>query len=402
MFNLKKITIFILFLFAISATLGCANITTSSSTTLSPTTISTTSPSSESTGTTSPTTQTPTTMVPTTSIPTTVSPTTVVPTTMASTTEITTIEQTTTLTTTDLTTFTTDVSSTTAGYLGIEVVEIRKSVYEFREAFDEDSITVIIRRTSGQTITLNKSLYTVSGFDSSTPGDIELLITFGDYQTTFTVTILEFSGVVIEMAYYLSAQGLSGNELFLELRSIINTGKTYVSYDAARYILDDSDADPDKLGNVILIYSGYSVSGVWDNGVTWNREHVWPQSLLGYNTIMSADLHNLKPADPSFNSSRGNKYFDNVTTSSAYEPRDEVKGDVARILLYMWTMYSALELVNENPTTYQMALLSVLLQWHIMDPVDDFERNRNEVIYSHQNNRNPYIDYPEFVHLIWG
>jgi len=113
-------------------------------------------------------------------------------------------------------------------------------------------------------------------------------------------------------------------------------------------------------------------------------------------------LHNLKPSNPSINSSRGNKYYDYITSTVAYEPRDEVKGDLARILLYMWTMYEILSLVDSAPSTYQMALLTVLLEWHDIDPVDDFERNRNEVIYSHQNNRNPYIDYPEFVDLIWG
>jgi endonuclease I len=165
--------------------------------------------------------------------------------------------------------------------------------------------------------------------------------------------------------------------------------------------LDESDADPTNPGNVILVYTGWSVSGTWDAGNTWNREHIWPQSLLGYDSVMSSDLHNLKPSDPTANNSRSNKYFDNVTTSASYEPRDEVKGDVARILLYMLTMYDDLTLVNSTPSVYEMALLNVILGWHEIDPVDDFERNRNNVIAAHQGNRNPYIDYPEFVDLIW-
>ena len=68
----------------------------------------------------------------------------------------------------------------------------------------------------------------------------------------------------------------------------------------------------------------------------------------------------------------------------------------------MMTMYSILDLVNSSPSVYEMALLDVILQWHELDPVDDFERHRNDVIYSYQKNRNPYIDYPEFVELIWG
>lgn len=297
---------------------------------------------------------------------------------------------------------TTLVETTTNGYIGIEVTEVNKIEYQYNEAFDEYSIVVILKRASGQFIPLSKGMYTVSGFDSTVEGEIEITVTYTDFTTTFYVTILPYEGFVITMPYYYSAQGLTGNALFLELRDVINTGKVFVSYDDARYILDDSDADPNNPGNVILVYLGTSVSGTWDSGATWNREHVWPQSLLNYNNTMTSDLHNLKPSNPNENSSRGNKYYDNVTTSSTYEPRDEVKGDVARILFYMMTMYSVLDLVNSSPSVYEMALLNVLLQWHELDPVDDFERNRNEVIYSHQKNRNPYIDYPEFVELIWG
>ena len=68
----------------------------------------------------------------------------------------------------------------------------------------------------------------------------------------------------------------------------------------------------------------------------------------------------------------------------------------------MITMYDELSLVDHNPSVYQMALFSVLLEWHESDPVDAFERNRNDVLYTYQHNRNPYIDYPEFVDMIWG
>jgi len=154
-----------------------------------------------------------------------------------------------------------------------------------------------------------------------------------------------------------------------------------------------------------LVYTQLSVSGTWDAGITWNREHVWPQSLLGVDAggiNVASDLHNLKPADPGENSSRSNKYFDNITSSVAYEPPDEVKGDIARILFYMIVMYDNLNLVDQAPDIYEMALLSVLLSWHEQDPVDAFEQNRNDVIYSYQFNRNPFIDYPHFVELIFG
>ena len=209
------------------------------------------------------------------------------------------------------------------------------------------------------------------------------------------------------LPYYDGLTDAIGLELLAELNIILNQGVTMQTYGDARYILQESDRDPDVPGNIILVYRGTSVNATWDGGATWNREHVWPQSLLGVSTNNSsrhvgADLHNLKPANPSENSSRSNKYFDWTASSEAYVPRDEVKGDVARILFYMVAMYDYLELINGTPTTYKMAMLDTLIQWHELDPVDDFERNRNEVLYSYQNNRNPFIDHPELVDLIWG
>ena len=158
---------------------------------------------------------------------------------------------------------------------------------------------------------------------------------------------------------------------------------------------------------MILVYQERSINDTWDSGSTWNREHVWPQSLLGVSSNnaevnIASDLQNLKPADPGENSSRSNKYFDNFMSTAAYEPPDNVKGDVARILFYMDVMYSHLELVDSTPSTYEMATLTVLLEWNIEDPVDAFEMNRNEIIYSYQGNRNPFIDHPEYADLIWS
>jgi len=147
---------------------------------------------------------------------------------------------------------------------------------------------------------------------------------------------------------------------------------------------------------------------------------VWPQSRMGVNVSNSSinigsDLHNLRACTPSVNSSRGNKNFDWVTTAVSYYPGDQDRGDVARIMFYMVIRYSQLSLVSGNPTdnTLQIGNLDALLQFHVLDPVDDFERQRNELIYSgyfdttvnkflRQNNRNPFIDHPEFVEKIWG
>jgi endonuclease I len=85
-----------------------------------------------------------------------------------------------------------------------------------------------------------------------------------------------------------------------------------------------------------------------------------------------------------------------------YEPRDEVKGDIARALFYMMIMYDELELVNTAPGLHEMGYLDELIAWHYADPVDDFELARMEIIYGEQYNRNPFVDYPHFVDLIWS
>ena len=97
--------------------------------------------------------------------------------------------------------------------------------------------------------------------------------------------------------------------------------------------------------------------------------------------------------------------------SDSWEPRDSVKGDIARMLFYMAVRYEGdngeidLELnekVNNNKDPY-MGKLSVLLKWNEQDPVDDLERKRNEVIFTkYQHNRNPFIDHPEWVNKIWN
>ena len=226
----------------------------------------------------------------------------------------------------------------------------------------------------------------------------------------------------IPSGYYNSAEGLAGDALKSALHNIIDN-HTEKSYNAIRYILDETDRDPNNSNNVILIYKGSSVSGVWDSGATWNREHVWAKSHGDFGTSAPAgsDLHHIRPADPSVNSSRGNKDFDNGGTphheaigcfhdSDSWEPRDEVKGDVARMMFYMAVRYEGdvsgepdLELVDYTGTSGSIfGKLSALRQWHEQDPVDDFERNRNNVIYSHQGNRNPFIDHPEYVEAMFN
>jgi len=211
---------------------------------------------------------------------------------------------------------------------------------------------------------------------------------------TIQITIKAQGSSTIEMSYYQSIIGLTGDALFNELNDIISYTTGSMSYDYAKTILQYSDRDPNNPNNVILVYTRESVKGQWDYP-NWNREHVWPQSKL--NGAPKGDAHNLKPADVQENSRRGNLPFGYMTGSGVYEPHDDVKGDIARIVFYMATKYPQLSI---NAST--IGDLQILLEWHYLDPVDVFERNRNDVIFSYQGNRNPYVDYPHLVDEIWG
>ncbi|USY55465.1 endonuclease [Bacillus sp. 1780r2a1] len=226
--------------------------------------------------------------------------------------------------------------------------------------------------------------------------------------------------------YYSSAEGKTGTALKSALHNIIDD-HTEISYSAVWDALRKTDEDPNNSNNVILLYTGRS-QGKFTNGTginDWNREHVWAKSHGDFGTTMGAgtDIHHLRPTDVTVNSTRNNLDFDNggkehtealgnYYDSDSWEPRDAVKGDVARMLFYMAVRYEGdisdepdLELnnlVNNGSAPYH-GKLSVLLQWHQQDPVDASERRRNEIIYSdYQHNRNPFIDHPEWVSAIWN
>ncbi len=398
MTNYKRIVILFLMVFATFTLLSCdffkSNTTTTEATS---TTIITTTTSDQSTSITITTTDWTTSESTLT--------TTTIPTTTYDTTAGGTI--TTTTTTTQTTTTTTTTATTTySNEARIEITVPSNLVYEINEQVDFTGMVVTFFDAQDNSQILNETDYQVSGVDTETYGQKTITVTYGNYEAYFTIQVNLPS-------YYWNAMNKSGNTLFLALRTIVNSGFSGVSYGDARYILDETDMDPNNTANLIQVYSGASVTGVWycptTNDCNWNREHVWPQNRLpvsASNSVinMASDLQNLKPASASLNSSRGDKYYDWTTTTVSYEPRDEVKGDLARILLYMIVMYDELSLVDgsPNPDNLEMGLFSVLLEWNAFDPVDDFERNRNEVIYSYQHNRNPFIDYPEFADLIWG
>lgn len=235
--------------------------------------------------------------------------------------------------------------------------------------------------------------------------------------------------------YYKGAEKLKGKELKALLHRIIKDHTEFEYSDAWKF-LSTLDQDSKNSKNVILFYSGRSISKRnqargWrekENDSYWNREHVWAKSFGVFNTERPAgtDLHHLRASDRSVNKMRGRKFFDNggknykdpdggissKTDFDSWEPRDAIKGDVARMLFYMAVRYEGgegtggpdLELVNRVVTRGYKPIhgkLSTLIAWHKQDPVDNSEKNRNDQVFSIQKNRNPFIDHPEFVAQIW-
>ena len=212
----------------------------------------------------------------------------------------------------------------------------------------------------------------------------------------------------------------TGDELKNALCQIINTGVTTNSYGSnLDTIFRVTDACPTNRNQVLCIYLQRGIS-------SFNKEHIWAQShgiderAPGY-----SDLHHIRASDSTMNSKRGNLDFDNCQgksgateyngchyTSTAWEPPDSAKGDVARAMLYMDVRYENkynskydLELVDTIPTSTtgnQFGKLSTLLAWNELDPVDAFETNRNELIYTtYQGNRNPFIDHPDWARAVF-
>ena len=164
----------------------------------------------------------------------------------------------------------------------------------------------------------------------------------------------------------------------------------------------------------------------------WNKEHVCCQSWLGSGPMVS-DLFNVYPTDARINNLRSNYPYGVVSTFSGfsgdpdkhglgklgssvagvgtvYEPDDRYKGDFARTFFYMVARYrsnilnsgNGSQMFSSNPTNLTTYALNFLLQWHRNDPVSEKEIDRNQAVYGEQNNRNPFIDYPDLVEYIWG
>ncbi|QBF81634.1 GlyGly-CTERM sorting domain-containing protein [Shewanella maritima] len=220
------------------------------------------------------------------------------------------------------------------------------------------------------------------------------------------------------------------------ISAAISVGHVEITYKQVWSVLTYSDEDPTNSDNVIELYTGNSISKHSNGGNTsdWNREHVWAKShgfpsegQRGYK-----DAHHLRPTNTKVNSTRSAYDFDNCadtgteltdapgnyldTAKRCFEPRDEIKGDVARMIMYMDTRYQGndddmpdLIAVDRITTADEVSAnepligkLCTMYAWHQQDPVDDFDRQRNDAVYKYQGNRNPFIDNPEWVKQVYG
>lgn len=207
--------------------------------------------------------------------------------------------------------------------------------------------------------------------------------------------------------YYVSIDESSGRALLLDLRELITDTHTKItSYDDLKTYLQEADEDPNNSNNMILFYTGVSVSKSANMNV-WNREHVWAQSLSNEwfgESGAGADMHHIRPCNPNVNSSRGNKKF-GEQSDTYYYPYNvggygmDFRGDVARIIFYMFTRY---EQADSRSFTDIAQSLELLLSWNDLDPVSETELIRNNYTFEIQGNRNPFIDYPDYADMIWG
>lgn len=235
----------------------------------------------------------------------------------------------------------------------------------------------------------------------------------------------------IPNGYYNAANGKTGDELKEALHDIIK-GHQVVSYggllNAFAYTDNDGNGNVwDIYSNCTFSYSGNSQCGVYEHeGDCWNREHTWPQSWFNESSTPRSDLFHVYPTDGYVNGQRSNYPYGEVGnyiyisgngsklgscvtsgyTGRVFEPIDEYKGDIARSYFYMSVRYYSEDddwstSAMTNKSVILPWAMTMLLRWSDEDPVSDKEIARNNAVYGYQNNRNPFIDHPEYARMIW-
>lgn len=240
----------------------------------------------------------------------------------------------------------------------------------------------------------------------------------------------------IPAGYYDDAVGKSGEDLQKSLSTILNDA-TDVGYNGLWNLYKTTDRRSD--GKVWDMYSdvtnytfGTDQCGTYGvEGDCYNREHSVPKSWFNKQSPMVSDIWHVYPTDGKINGMRSNNPFGEVGSGASsskngfsqwgkcvtpgysgtvFEPNDEYKGDFARTYFYFATRYKGVATSGYGAEVFSSAYpyitkwqLDMLLRWHEQDPVSQKELDRNEAVYeSRQGNRNPFIDYPELVDLIFG
>lgn len=261
----------------------------------------------------------------------------------------------------------------------------------------------------------------------------------------FTLFLVPFLVAQAPSWYYNGTDNLEGYRLKTKLASIITNGHRDNGYKGLHNGYYDTDVDNyyEKDGTVLDMYSedptgndpyefnfGDTCGNYSREGDCYNREHLMPQSVFNKNHPMRSDIHHVVPSDGKVNGMRGDFPFGEVSNptytskngskvgrcasagfnGTCFEPIDEFKGDIARMIFYFVTRYqnnlSGFSTHNgmlngsrdQGLTDWE---LKVLLDWHQQDPVSQRELDRNDAAYDYQNNRNPYIDNPNWVLQIW-
>ncbi|XCF06743.1 endonuclease [Tamlana crocina] len=286
------------------------------------------------------------------------------------------------------------------------------------DTIDDAKITSVDGTSSSGTVVLN-----TDGTVSYTPqtdflGDDTFTYTICDDDSpepscstaTVTVTVIQAINFNIPAQLQEYYEGVIFSEdkdlTFKELESLTVTKHTTIlSYSQRHNYLYNADADLGNSDNVILMYSGesrywqeYTSGNNSYTPQTFNTEHIYPQSMLASDDAVT-DLHHLRSCDADVNSLRLNYPF--ADGNGAYQligetwyPGDQWKGDVARMVLYLNIRY--------GETFDKVGGIELFLKWNAEDPVSPFEEQRNDVIYAAQGNRNPFVDNPYLVNLVWG
>ena len=231
--------------------------------------------------------------------------------------------------------------------------------------------------------------------------------------------------------YYSSLNNKSGAVLKQAMQDIIADPSIVRAQTYADIIdiLKEADQNPANSNEVWLVYleqgrAKLDFQTTSTNTGKWNREHTFPRSRAGYYSIEddeiadgkdvfwdteadslrhgNSDAHALRAVDGPENSSRNNQFYGEYEGPTG--TLGSFKGDVARGVFYLAVRYNGLSIVDGYPdgNVGELGDLQTLLEWHRNDPPDDFEMNRNNVVYEWQYNRNPFIDQPDLVEYIWG